>query len=798
MIKHFIYKALNLPPHVTLRKASRGIKRVLSEALMRLRDMKSSSFATEFPNGNLLSHFQRISPSQLLPYIEIISSVTKQYLDHRFDLLGSGWVQVNHALHCRGLEGYRYDMRVSVKADPEGQWLKGRINKPNLNESQRIWQLIFETKNSFKQTDASSNINYVPIDWHLDFKSGYRWQEDVWYRDIQYGYKTGVDIKVPWELSRMQHLPQLAFAHALAVQNVLEKLRTDSNFTEQTKTNVLSKVNKQATESEKQINGKSQLGAPEQYVQEFRSQVLDFIACNPPRFSVNWVCTMDVAIRVANWLIAYDLFRSCCAKFDEGFERIFIRSVYEHGLHIINNLEWAEEHRNNHYLSDIIGLLIVAIYLPRTPEIDAWLAFAVHEFINEVEYQFYPEGSNFESSTSYHRLSAEIVTYATTMVLGLQNGKLDALKKYDHTLIKVKPGLIPSPLPHYKLSGDNNQKSDSPFPPWYFERLEKMAEFTMHITKPNNHISQIGDNDSGRFFKFQSVYNRMTVAEAKNTYLNLEGYADLPDHELYWDEDFLDHRHLVAAINGLFGRADFDAFTGSGRLETDMIMKLAGNMRLSSYKKIGELTAAEQGHIASSESEGNEWSHRFEVCPEKLKQTMNIPLPDGATDDLKLYVYPAFGLYIYRSKRFYLSIRCRPVGKDGNSGHAHNDQLSIELNVDGKDWITDPGTYLYTPLPDRRNEYRSAKAHFAPHVTGKGPSGISISSFIGSNLKAEVIYFSVNKFIGKYVGFGKPVYRLISIKDVALSITDFFTENCLTKYDYKKMQFSPAYGKLLV
>ena len=38
---------------------------------------------------------------------------------------------------------------------------------------------------------------------------------------------------------------------------------------------------------------------------------------------------------------------------------------------------------------------------------------------------------------------------------------------------------------------------------------------------------------------------------------------------------------------------------------------------------------------------------------------------------------------------------CLAVGQDGNGGHAHNDQLSIELNVDGEDWIADPGTYLY-------------------------------------------------------------------------------------------------------
>ena len=51
------------------------------------------------------------------------------------------------------------------------------------------------------------------------------------------------------------------------------------------------------------------LQEPNVYVREFRNQILDFCATNPPRFGVNWRCTMDVAIRVANWVLTYDLFR---------------------------------------------------------------------------------------------------------------------------------------------------------------------------------------------------------------------------------------------------------------------------------------------------------------------------------------------------------------------------------------------------------------------------------------------------------------------------------------------------------
>jgi hypothetical protein len=88
-------------------------------------------------------------------------------------------------------------MGSSVRVDREGRWLQGRINFANLKESQRIWRLV--------------DTHYIPVDWQLDFKSGYRWSEETWYLNILSGHKAGVDIKSRgnWQ---MQHLPSLAWA----------------------------------------------------------------------------------------------------------------------------------------------------------------------------------------------------------------------------------------------------------------------------------------------------------------------------------------------------------------------------------------------------------------------------------------------------------------------------------------------------------------------------------------------------------------------------------------------------------
>jgi glycosyltransferase involved in cell wall biosynthesis len=736
-IKHEVPRVLNLSPRAIGRKALDQFHLLKERRLQESRDRSCPTYVDSSPKALFHTFFSSPGEDELRPCAETIKGITDHYMKHRFDLLGSGWVQVEHGLACCGLEGYRYDPEHKVAADNEGHWLSDRINRANVDASRRIWRLV--------------DADYVPIDWHLDFKSGYRWLEDAWYRTVSYGAIPGVDIKVPWELSRMQHLPHLAWAHALAQE------------------------------------GYTGFRPASDYVREFRNQILDFIATNPPRYGVNWHCTMEVAIRIVNWLVSHDLFRGQGATFDEEFVVEFGKSVYQHGAHIVGHLEWSEDLRSNHYLADIAGLLFVAAYLPSTEETDAWLALAVQELVTEFGSQFHPDGSNFEASTCYHRLSAEIVIYATTLVLGLPEKKKDALSEYNHSIIKVKPGLRPAPLPHYPLpianhgkrrfsnpqSAIRNPQSESPFPCWYFERLEKAAEFTLHITKPNGRAPQIGDNDNGRFLKLQPVYTRLPAREARGRYENLERYGDLHGDELFWDEDHLDHRHLVAAINGLFQRDDLAGFSGKACLETGIVGRLSGDTRLSSYRPSHEPSAAERVRIERREEE-LPIQKGSAIAAGEPRGVLRVEIPGGdLRRGLQLFAYPDFGYYLYRSNRLYLGIRCGPIGQNGRGGHAHNDQLAIEMNVDGEDWITDPGTYMYTPLPWRRNEYRSVRSHFAPRLDGAEPGGFGGGLFTLCTKSSGVgLRFTEEEFLGRHDCYGPRLYRWVKFEADQVIIID--------------------------
>ena len=717
----------------------------------------NKSFNFDLQNNCKLESYIKISN---LPFSKnsIAPQWLKLYLDHYFNILGSGWVPVSYFKTYIGFNGYQYNKRGQhIEVDEKGEWLKDIVHKSSFTQCQNTWRQISSLQQFYK------TALYAPIDWQLDFKSGYRWSAKQRQRTTTHNKNFGADIKVPRELARMQHLVQLAACYNIS-------------------------------RSEKECN---------EILSEFCSQIFDFISANPLGFGVNWQCSMDVGIRAVNWLVAYDLLKAKDAEFPQIFESCFIHSLFEHGYHIINNLEWHPLYRHNHYLADIVGLLFIASYLPRTSLTDAWLAFSVQEFIKEVQHQFYQEGTNFEGSTCYHCLSAEMVVYGVALILGLSERKIEALKKYDHKLVRGQPRLEKSPIKFYPLlTGDRPHKSIpkySPIPPEVFVRLEKMAEFIIHITKPNNKVVQIGDNDSGRLIKVMPVFESMTVQEAKKRYKNLAGYNELSDQALYYDEKVLDYRSVVAAINGLFDRQDFTEFSGEFDLPKKLVQALCKGTVIQSFA-----SASRYKTVGNSRSRQTVLG-KYKTHPQNVK-TVEIQLPRKL--DLKhlaFYPYKQFGLFIYRSNNFFLSIRCGPIGRDGKGGHAHNDQLSIELYIDGKNWIMDPGTYVYTADPQKRNQYRSIKAHFAPQYDDKEPEDLDIGLFTMSNrAKANVCYADKKSFIGVHKGFGFPVYRWIELFEQYIQIKDFYKskrvkfnpQNNRTTIDapLSWIDFSPGYG----
>lgn len=666
-------RLLQLRPRARRALLANRASKLLRRGWWRVRDVLAPTYSLERrAPGPLKRFFAAPSLASLEPQAEMIRGLSELYLAHRFDLLGSGWTEVRHGSACRGLHGIRFPAAAQVAADPEGGWLEGRINGANLAESRRLWRSV--------------SPDYRPIDWQLDFKSGFRWNEREHSSAARFGQVRGADGKVPWELARMQHTALLAHAFFLA------RARCEG------------------------------FQAPERYSREFSDQVLDFVATNPPRFGINWASPMEVAIRAANLLAARDLFLAAGATFDLGFERAFERSVYEHAFHLWRTLEWHPIYRGNHYLCEIAGLVFGAGYLARTGETRRWRDTAHRTLEEETRQQFLADGGNIEASTGYHRLSGEAVIYATA----LAPGEFDA----EH-----------------------------------FARIERIARFVRKSARPDGMAPQIGDQDSGRFLKLAVRCSRMTVREARQVYQNLDGYVELPDGAAYWDEELRDHGHLVAAAAGLLGGGRVGSPPAHWRLEEELVAGLLHGARVPPSVPAPAVPALGDAR------ERDRTLEKLRALSPEQRARYEFEFGPGART---AHAFRDFGLYVYRTDVSFACIRCGPIGGRGLGAHAHNDALSVELVCKERDIVRDPGTYLYTPLPDERDRYRSVRAHFAPRLVGREPGTLGAGVFrLGDEAQARCVYFGEDGFLGVHFGYGAPVYRFVAFANTMLVIEDY-------------------------
>lgn len=661
ILKHYFHRALSLPPHVIAIKAYQMILFRLKSLFLQGIDTILTTYTSNMSNEKLHSLFPHAPAIENIKNnFSELTTLLDKVMNHEFNLLASGWTKVNYKARCKGINSVKYEMPIeSPPTVNQTDWISKFINLSNQKKSMIIWQYVSK--------------DYIPINWHIDFKSGYQWNAKTWWFRVPYGHKPGVDIKVPWELARGQHLPWLAFGFAL-----------------------------------ENTSGSSERAL--KYATEFQDQLLDFIATNPPRYGVNWRCPMDVAIRASNWILTYDFLRHYGWEPRKEIKDILANSLHDHGDFIYKNLEIGKDNfRGNHYLADICGLAYIASFLPSTDLHNEWLQFSHRALTTEMDFQFFDDGANFEGSTAYHLLSAEMILYTTLVFENLDN---------------EKRLLLPAIL----------------FDKKYYQKLFNMRQFSEAITLPDGNICQIGDNDSGRFFKIK------------------------PDFNGGIEENHISHASLIENLNAFFKKT-------SSHLSSQWILSMAKENEINNTETplsflnkmatISPLITSEVNHYLSKLISSNQ----FNEFESSLSTSIHT-FPTKEVSTPSLYCYEKFGLHIWKGPQFFVSFRCGPVGQMGRGGHDHNDQLSVIIKTPEID-INDPGTGLYTPFLAIRNKYRSTKAHFTPQVIKEDgsimePGELNQGPFsLNSNQESELLFASDKILIGfnKKMQTTRIIYR---------------------------------------
>ncbi|MDB5618899.1 heparinase II/III family protein [Tardiphaga sp.] len=170
------------------------------------------------------------------------------------------------------------------------------------------------------------------------------------------------DVKIAWELSRLQYLVWLAEG-ALLIPDLRDSC-----------------------------------------IARLEEIVDDWITSNPVGYGVNWACAMEVAIRAVNMMLA------CCVVadgFSAGFAGRAVRSLSSHYRFLCRFPEISDV-PGNHYLADLLGMLVLSVVV----ENDTTHAKDVKAFTEEAGRQFEPDGCHIERAPIYHRLCTDMVALA--------------------------------------------------------------------------------------------------------------------------------------------------------------------------------------------------------------------------------------------------------------------------------------------------------------------------------------------------------------------------------------------------
>lgn len=202
-----------------------------------------------------------------------------------------------------------------------------------------------------------------PIDWARDYRVGMGWPGGF-ARSIDYVNRDRPsDIKVPWEISRLQWLIPIGQAYLL-----------DAN---------------------------------EEYARAARDVLEEWIDGNPLAYTVNWSCTMEAAIRLFTWTWLFHVFADSPSWRDEAFRVKYLASLYLHGDFTLRHIEKADIN-GNHYTADLAGLVMAGHFFGDVGDAGRWQDAGWKGLVEEIEKQVFPDGVDFEASVPYHRLVFEL------------------------------------------------------------------------------------------------------------------------------------------------------------------------------------------------------------------------------------------------------------------------------------------------------------------------------------------------------------------------------------------------------
>ena len=281
------------------------------------------------------------------------------------------------------------------------------------------------------------------IDWHRDYKTHDRWPVK-YFRTIDYVNRNRPsDVKTVWELSRLQWLLPCGQAYVLT--------------------------------------------GDERYAEAARAVLQGWIDANPYCCGVNWGVDMEPALRVVSWAWLMHALGASAAWRDQVFRAQLLRSLFLHALFVERYMERSDI-RGNHFTAAAMALTVAGSIFGAGADAVRWLTTGLDDVEREIRLQVHSDGVDFEASTAYHRLVAEM--FLTAAMAARAAGRA--------------------------VSGE------------YRARLELMAQFTESYSRGDGSTPLWGDADDGRVLPLggQSISDHRYLPGLIGLFLRDRGLID--------------------------------------------------------------------------------------------------------------------------------------------------------------------------------------------------------------------------------------------------------------------------------
>jgi hypothetical protein len=197
------------------------------------------------------------------------------------------------------------------------------------------------------------------------------------------------------------------------------------------------------------------------YLGGLRRQLDSWLDQCPYLRGPNWTSSLELAIRLINWSIAWELIGGSRSPLFEGetgarFRDRWLRSIYKH-MHFIRGHFSRYSSANNHLIGELAGLYVASVAWPFWPVTTKWRRAAKDGLEREVLLQTGADGVNREQAISYQQFVLDFLLLAGVAARGVGDGFSNA----------------------------------------YWQRVEAMLEFVASLMDVGGNVPMIGDADDG-------------------------------------------------------------------------------------------------------------------------------------------------------------------------------------------------------------------------------------------------------------------------------------------------------------